>query len=164
MTAFQMNGDQRMQPRWGRYVVLAASGGALVVGGHFAGAPDFVLLAAVLAVLGFFIGLLSDRLASDLEKVDRTSSRITEIAAELSTLKRAPITEPGSTSAKVALPPHRETALPPGARVATILKRPGIIFSDGTVLVHTSSGYRQFESEADARVFLGSGPIGRLNS
>jgi hypothetical protein len=153
-----------MKPRWLRYVILAASGGALALGGHFVGAQDFILLTVTLAIFGFFLGLLSDRLASELEKVDRLSVGLAEVVSELAAMKLARRIEPASAANQLPQPSTPESSLPPGARVATILKRPGIIFSDGTVLIHTMSGYRQFETEADARFFLGSPPSGKLNS
>ncbi len=164
-----------MQKSWFRNATLAVSGAAIAVAGHFAGVDDYMLLAATLATIALVVGVARDRLAIELAKVDQLSSKIAELQSAAPPPGPMPLplplpqvkvgAQPDTTRHEPSVPrADQSPALPPGARIASINRRPGIIFGDGTVIVHTLAGYRQFQSEADALFFLGASPTGKLNS
>ena len=139
-----------------RYAALALCGATFGVAGHFAGLEDYILSAVAFALLALLLGVARDRLAVEIEKVDRLSLHVLELTGKCSPAPIAGLQQ--ASPAQIRTPPPQIPALPPGARIATINSRPGIIFSDGTVIVHTLAGYRQFPSEADALFFFGAAP------
>jgi len=140
-------------PVLARRLALCVSGAAIALSAHAFGVGDHVLISGTTALIAALTGVAADRLLSQDARVLRLEQRLATLEQEISVTRTAAPGTPRPVP-KTSLP--SVPALPPGASVATIAQRPGIVFSDGTVLVQTLAGYRQFASVADAQLYLGS--------
>lgn len=140
-------------PVLARRLALCVSGAALALSAHAFGVGDHVLIAGTTALVAVLTGVAADRLLSQDARVLRLEQRLAALEQEIAAMRTA---APGTPRRAPNESPRSAPALPPGASVATIAQRPGIVFSDGTVLVQTLAGYRQFASVADAQLYLGT--------
>lgn len=153
-----VRGYARSLPALAR-LALCAGGAAIVLSCRAFGIGDHILIAVAGALIALLTGVAADRLRAQSAAAERLAQRVAGLEQEIAALRRhdEPVrsgTAPNDTRADESSVPGR-LALPAGATVTTIAHRPAVVFGDGTVIVHTLSGYRQFASMADARLYLG---------